>query len=379
MRPRSALALSLAVAACACDADSPASADFRVTIVADGLSHPWGMAFLPDGRILVSEREGRLRIAAADGTLGAPVAGLPAVDARGQGGLLDVALHPQFAANRLVYLSYAEADATGANSTAVARARLAEDGLALTGLTVVFSQKPKIDSTLHFGSRLVFDRNGLLYVTLGERSHGRFRVQAQDLGSHLGKVVRIRDDGAVPDGNPFVGRAGALPEIWSYGHRNVQGAALHPETGALWTIEHGPRGGDELNIPAPGRNYGWPVISHGVNYDGTPVGSGQSEMPGMEAPIRTWTPVIAPGGMAFYTGELFPEWKGDLLIAGLRSQALIRLDLDGSRVVGEERLLTERGRRIRDVEVGPDGAVYVLTDEDDGAIWRIAPRSKTGG
>lgn len=343
----------------------------RVETLAAGLQEPWGLAFLPDGRMLVTEKAGRLRLVASDGTVSPPLAGLPEVDARGQGGLLDVALDPRFETNRLVYLSYSE-PGEGGNSTAVARAALSEDGAALSGLSVIFSQKPKLDSKAHFGSRLVFDRDGRLFVTLGERSAASFRDQAQDLGSHLGKVVRIEADGSVPDDNPFVGQAGALPEIWSYGHRNIQAAAIRPETGQLWVIEHGPRGGDEINIAEPGQNYGWPVVSHGVNYDGTPVGTGKAHQDGMVDPLHQWTPVIAPSGMIFYTGEAFAEWRGNLFVGGLKTNALVRLELDGERVVKEERLLFSLKKRIRDVVQGPEGAIYLLTDEDNGEILRLS-------
>jgi glucose/arabinose dehydrogenase len=352
----------------------------RLETVADGLEHPWGLDFLPDGRMLVTERPGRLRIVVPDGSLSEPIAGVPEVDARGQGGLLDVALDPDFQANRLVYMSYAE-PGDGGNSTAVARAALSEDGASLGDLQVIFSQKPKLPSKAHFGSRLVFDGKGHLFVTLGERSAAQFREQAQDLGSHLGKIVRIQPDGGVPDGNPFAGRAGALPEIWSYGHRNVQAAALHPETGQLWEIEHGPQGGDEVNIAQAGANYGWPVVSHGVNYDDTPVGTGRQRQEGVVDPLYTWTPVIAPSGMLFYTGSAFSGWRGDLFVGGLRAASLVRLELEGDRIAHEERLLENLGKRIRDVVQGPDGALYLLTDEANGEVLRLSPaeQSAEGG
>lgn len=345
-------------------------ATVRVTTVAGGLEHPWGLAFLPGGGMLVTEREGRLRLVSADGAVSAPLQGVPRVEARGQGGLLDVALDPDFGRNRLVYLSFSEAG-EGGNSTAVARGTLSDDARSLVNVRVIFSQKPKVSSRLHFGSRLVFDRAGNLFVTLGERSEPQFRTRAQDLDSHFGKVVRIRPDGSVPPDNPFVGRKGTLPEIWSYGHRNSQGAALHPVTGALWMSEHGPRGGDEINISQPGRNYGWPVVSYGINYDGTPVGSGEKRAAGMEDPIHQWTPVIAASGLAFYTGNAFPAWKGNLLSGGLVCGCVARLELDGTRVTGEERLFQDLGKRVRDVRQGPDGALYLLTDESRGEILRV--------
>lgn len=322
--------------------------------------------------MLVTERSGALRHVTRDGALSEPIPGVPEVDARGQGGLLDVTLHPRFAENRLVYLSFSE-KGEGGNSTAVARGTLSADNKKLSGVEVIFSQKPKEDSTMHFGSRIVFDREGRMFVGLGERSEEQFRTQAQDLNSHLGKVVRLNDDGSVPPDNPFVNRDGALPEIWSYGHRNIQAAALHPETGKLWEIEHGPKGGDEVNIPEPGKNYGWPVVSHGVNYDGTPVGAGKKDAPGMEDPIYTWTPVIAPSGMLFYSGKAFPEWEGDLFVGGLSATALVRLEIEGENVLNEERLLTQFGWRIRDIAEGPKGELVVITDHDNGRIVRIAP------
>jgi glucose/arabinose dehydrogenase len=373
--------LALGVAAVACARPAAAvdetldteTGKIRVQTLAEGLEHPWGLAFLPDGTALVTERPGRLRHVSADGKLSEPIAGVPEVDARGQGGLLDVALDPNFAENRLVYLSYAEPGEGGKNSTAAARGRLGEDMASLTDVEVIFSQQPKVESTKHFGSRLVFDQAGDLFITLGERSEEQFRGQAQELGSHLGKIVRIHPDGDVPEDNPFLQTEGALPEIWSYGHRNIQAAAINPETGELWEIEHGPMGGDELNIAKAGKNYGWPVVSFGVNYNGSPVGSGESDAPGFEDPIYQWTPVIAPSGMAFYTGDAFPKWKGNLLVGGLKETTLVRLELDGAEVKHEERMLQELGLRIRDVVQGPDDAVYVLTDEDDGEILRIGP------
>ena len=345
-----------------------------VTEIAAGLRHPWAIAFLPDGRMLVTERIGKMRVIGADGTIGSALDGLPEVDARGQGGLLDVAVHPQFPENRLVYWSYAE-PGKGGNSTAVARGKLNQDETTLTDVEVVFSQQPKVKSTAHFGSRLVFDGKGHLFITMGERSSAKFRVQAQDLNSHLGKIVRLNEDGSVPKDNPYVGKDGARPEIWSYGHRNVQAATLNPTTGELWEIEHGPKGGDELNVAEAGKNYGWPVISYGVNYSGTPVGSGKSKAEGMEDPLYQWTPVIAPSGMMFYSGKLAPEWERNIFVGGLGSEALVRLEVEGRKVIHEERLLENLGERIRDVVEGPDGAIYVATDADNGKILKIVPGS----
>lgn len=340
----------------------------RLVTVARGLERPWGMAFLPDGRLLVTEKPGRLRVVGADGKVGPPLAGVPAVDAAGQGGLLDVALDPEFAANRLVYLSYAE-PRDGGNGTAVARGRLTESGLA--DVRVIFRQQPTVRSGHHFGSRLVFARDGRLFVTLGERNSERAR--AQTLDSHIGKVVRIERDGKVPADNPFVGQAGALPEIWSYGHRNVQGAALHPVTGELWSNEHGPRGGDELNRTLAGRNYGWPKVTYGVEYSGAKIGDSPTA-PGIEPPVHYWVPSIATSGLLFYTGDRFPRWKGNAFVGGLKSEQLSRLELDGNEVVHEEVLLRGVvGDRVRDVEQGPDGLIYLLTDEADGRLLRIEP------
>ena len=336
----------------------------RVATVAGGLAHPWGLAFLPDGRMLVTERPGRLRLLSGDGRLSEPLAGVPRVFARGQGGLLDVALGPDFASSRLVYLSYAEAGDGGA-STAVARGRLGEGGL--EAAQVIFRQEPKVDGPNHFGARLVFARDGTLFVTLGER----FKFDpAQDLASDLGKIVRINPDGTVPPDNPFVGRAGVRPEIWSYGHRNVQGAALDPQTGRLWVSEFGPRGGDEVNVPEAGRDYGWPLVSWGKHYSGEDIPDPPTR-PDLAQPVYHWTPSVSPSGIAFYTGDLFPAWRGSLLLGGLSSQALIRLTHDGERITGEERI--PMGARIRDVRQGPDGAVYLLTDEADGGVLRLTP------
>jgi aldose sugar dehydrogenase len=338
----------------------------RLVTVATGLEHPWGMAFLPDGRLLVTERPGRLRIVGTDGKVDAPLEGVPAVSATGQGGLLDVQLDPEFAQNRLVYLSYAE-PREGGNGTAVARGTLGERGL--DGVQVIFRQDVTINGRHHFGSRLVFDRTGRLFVTLGDRNSERAR--AQTLDSHIGKVVRIERDGSVPADNPFVGRADAKPEVWSYGHRNVQGAALHPVTGELWTNEHGPRGGDELNRTLAGRNYGWPKVTYGVEYSGKSI-SESPTAPGIEPPVHYWVPSIATSGLLFYTGDRFPQWRGNAFVGGLSSQQLSRLEMDGNRVVREE-VLFKGVQRVRDVEQGPDGLIYLLTDQPDGQLLRIEP------
>lgn len=343
-----------------------------ISTVAAGLEHPWGLAFLPDGDMLVTERPGRLRHVDGEGHVSEPVAGLPDILAVGQGGLLDVAIDPAFADNRLVYLSFAEAG-DGGNGTAVARGVLSPDGSSLGDVEIVFRQQPKVQSRGHFGSRLAFDDEGRLFITMGDRQQAQFRDQAQQLDSHIGKIVRINPDGSVPDDNPFVGREGALPEIWALGVRNVQAAAMHPETGLLWEIEHGPRGGDELNVIKPGANYGWPAVTLGLNYDGSTIGEGIKSAPGMVDAIHSWTPVIAPSGMMFYGGDAVPEWRGNLFVGGLASTALVRLELDGDSVVHEERLLEDIGMRIRDVAEGPDGAIYVITDEDNGGILRIGP------
>jgi glucose/arabinose dehydrogenase len=340
--------------------------DFRLVTVAEGLEHPWGLAFLPDGGMLVTERPGRLRVI-RDGQLAPePVAGLPEIAEGGQGGLLDVAVHADFADNGLIYLSYA-AESLFQRGTEVVRARLDEGRL--VDLEIILEVGPKSRGGRHFGSRLRFGPDGMLYVTAGERGDPD---RAQDLDDLAGSVIRIAADGAVPPDNPFVGRDGVRPEIYSYGHRNPQGLAVHPETGDLWAVEHGPRGGDELNILRPGANYGWPVITYGESYAGFPIGEGTSK-PGMEQPLRYWVPSISPSGLAFYTGEVFPAWRGDLFLGALSGHVLVRLELDGDRVVHEERLLENLGARIRDVRSGPDGLIYLLTDHPDGKLLRLEP------
>jgi glucose/arabinose dehydrogenase len=338
--------------------------------VVKGLEHPWGLEFLPDKRMLVTERPGRLRIVTPDGRVSDPLGGVPQVYASGQGGLLDVALSPTFDKDRLVYLSIAEAGAGGAGS-AVARGRLGERGLENT--QVIWRQQPKVGGPNHWGSRIVFRSDGTLFVTLGERFN--YSAQAQDLSTTLGKVVRINPDGSAPHDNPFVNRDGARPEIWSYGHRNVQAAALHPETGQLWTVEHGARGGDELNHPESGKNYGWPIISYGTHYTLLKIGEGTAK-PGMEQPVYYWDPVIAPSGMTVYTGELFAGWKNNFLIGSLTPGGLVRLVMKDSKVAEEERYLGELRLRIRDVRQAPDGSLYLLTDARDGQLLRVTPAGK---
>ncbi len=342
-----------------------ANVAFDMVAVAQGLDKPWGLAFLPDGRMLVTERGGALRIVGKDGRLSAPLGGLPKVDAKGQGGLLDVAAHDGW-----VYFSYAE-PREGGNGTAVARGKLGAD--ALSEVAVIWRMTPTLDSDKHFGSRLAFSPDGFLFITTGERSELAGRMQAQKLDSAFGKVIRIYPDGVIPKDNPFTSVVGALPQTWSYGHRNIQSAAINPTTGELWTVEHGPRGGDELNIPRGGKDYGWPTINYGLEYSGRPVGEGITQKDGMEQPVYYWDPVIAPSGMAFYDGALFPAWRGSLFIGGLKDRDLVRLTLDGDKVVGEERLLADLKQRIRDVRVGPDGAVYVLTD--GGGLLKLTPKA----
>jgi glucose/arabinose dehydrogenase len=345
------------------------SAEPKTVTVARGLVNPWALAFLPDGRMLVTERPGRLRIVGADGRPSEPVQGLPAVDATGQCGLLDVVVDPKFAETKLVYWTFAEAG-EGGNSTAVARGRL--EGNRLTDVQVIFRQLPKVSSSLHCGSRIVFARDGRLFVGLGDRFSRK--EDAQTLDNHLGKVVRIEPDGKLPADNPFASTPGARPEIFSRGHRNIQGLALHPGTGELWGSEHGPQGGDEINLIEAGRNYGWPLVTHGRNYGtGTRIGE-EGPKPGFEQPLKWWGPTsIAPSGMAFVTSDRYPGWKGSLLVGALRGEILVRLTLDGRRVTGEERMLKDLNARIRDVRQGPDGAIYIVTDGNDGRVIRLEP------
>lgn len=339
--------------------------------VAEGLANPWGLAFLPDGNMLVTERPGTLRLVTPDGTISDPIAGVPEVDARGQGGLLDVELGPDFDAERWVYLSFSEPGEGETNSTAIARGQLNEDATALENVEVIFVQEPKVESTLHFGSRIVFDDDGYMYVTLGERSHEQFRVLAQDLGTHLGKVIRLWPDGSVPEDNPFVDQEGALPEIYSYGHRNPQGAAIFPETNQLWVIEHGPRGGDELNRVVAGGNYGWPLLTEGTEYTGEPINPPDQLPEDLVGPVQFWVPSPAPSGLLFYRGEEFPEWNGDAFFGALAGTSLVRVDMEGEEVVGDEFMFTDMGNRIRAVEEGPDGAIYLLTDAAEGQLIRL--------
>jgi len=347
----------------------------EVTTIASGFDKPWAIAFLPDGRFLVTEKPtGRLYVVTREGVKSAPVEGLPKVDGRGQGGLLDVEIAPDFATSRLVYWTYSE-PRTGGNGLAVARGKLVESpALRIDGLEIVFRMQPTLQSTMHSGGRLVFTPDSTLFVTLGERSIPPGRVQAQDLASHFGKVVRIRPDGAVPADNPFVALKGARPEIWSSGHRNILSAVLD-DRNRLWVVEMGPQGGDELNLVERAKDYGWPTIGYGEDYSGERMHE-RTQAPGMEQPVYYWDPVIAPSGMTVYRGSLFPEWKGNFLVGGLVSQALVRLVMKDDRVVGEERLLTDLKARFRDVVEGPDGALYLVTDETNGRLLRVAPRSR---
>jgi aldose sugar dehydrogenase len=349
---------------------------FDVQVVARGIEKPWAVEPLPDGSFLVTEKAGRMRIVSANGQVGQPIAGVPEVDSRGQGGLLDVALSPSFATDRTIFWTFTE-PREGGNGTSVGRGVLSADRSRLEQVRVILHTRPTYANNMHYGSRLAFGPDGMLYVTMGERSDRETRPQAQALDSHLGKTLRITTDGAAPRDNPFVGRSGALPEIWSTGHRNIQAAAFDPQ-GQLWTIEHGTRGGDELNAVQPGRNYGWPIVAYGIEYRGgaitSALGTAQTAGAGTEQPVYYWDPVIAPSGAQVYTGSAFPAWRNSLFVGGLASMRLVRLEIRNGRVTGEEHLLTDRRARIRDVKQGPDGALYIVTDNQDGELWRVAPR-----
>jgi glucose/arabinose dehydrogenase len=356
---------------------APSNVAFDVVVVAKGLEKPWAVEPLPGGDLLVTEKPGRLRIVSAAGAIGAPITGLPAVDARGQGGLLDVALSPAFDTDRTIFWSYSE-PREGGNATSVARGALSADRTRLENVKTIFRAMPTYDGDKHFGSRLAFGPDGMLYITLGERSDTPMRPQAQQMNSHMGKILRINPDGSVPADNPFVGQANAKPEIWSLGHRNVQASAFDAQ-GRLWEIEHGTRGGDELNLVQKGRNYGWPLQAYGIEYSGaSPIssaaGTSSTVRSGMEQPVYYWDPVIAPSGAQWYSGDAFPAWKGSLFVGGMKDMLLVRLTIRNDRVTGEEHLLTDRKQRVRDVRQGPDGALYIVTDQANGELWRISPR-----
>jgi glucose/arabinose dehydrogenase len=381
-----ALALFVALPACSPAPDTAASAtptaaaaparsvaseqgEAKLSVVASGLAHPWAVALLPDGGFLVTERVGSLRRIAADGTVSEPLAGVPAVSARGQGGLLDVALAPDFAQSRRIYLSFAEPDGNGLSGTSAAYATLDDGGL--SDVTVFYRQEPKVDTENHYGSRFAFDGQGHVFISQGERT---LRPLAQELDKLQGKLVRLNLDGSVPEDNPFVGQAGARPEIWSYGHRNSQGLAFDPRTGKLWEVEHGPRGGDEVNLPLPGKNYGWPIVTHGIDYSGQPISEAVGkEKEGMEPAQFEFEGSPGLSGMAFYTGHPGKPWNDSLFLGSLAQRQLIRLQLDGDRIVSEERLLQDFGERIRDVRAGADGNLYLVTDEDDGKLLKLEP------
>jgi aldose sugar dehydrogenase len=345
---------------------------FDVIVLAKGLEHPWAVEPLPGGDVLITEKPGRLRIVSATGQLGAPINGVLPVDARGQGGLLDIALSPAFESDRTLFWSYTE-PRQGGNGTSVARGMLSQDGRSLDQVRVIFRSLPTYNGTMHYGSRLAFGPDGMLYITMGERSDSAMRKFAQQFDSHLGKTLRIRPDGPAPRDNPFVGQANALPEIWTLGHRNVQAAAFDPQ-GRLWLVEHGAKGGDELNLVEKGKNYGWPLVAYGEEYSGSPIRGAATDRPGYEQPRYYWDPVIAPSGAEFYTGSAFPAWRGSLFTGGMKDNRLVRLVLENDKVVGEEHLLADRGQRVRDVRQGPDGVLYVVTDERNGELWKIAPR-----
>ena len=352
---------------------------FDVVVVAKGLEHPWSVEPLPDGQLLVTERPGRLRLVSASGQVGDPIEGILPVAAAGQGGLLDVALSPTFATDRTIFWTFSE-PRDGGNGTAIARGMLSADNRRLDSVRVIFHVLPTYNGRQHFGSRIAFGPDGMLYASFGERSDTPMRPNAQRLDGHLGKVIRIRPDGSVPPDNPFVGRADAKPEIWDLGHRNPQGLAFDPQ-GRLWQVEHGTRGGDELNLIVKGKNYGWPLQAYGIEYSGaqpitSALGPSAPSVAGMEQPVYFWDPVIAPSGLQFYTGNAFPAWRGSAFIGGLASKRLVRVVLDGTRVVGEEHLLTDRNQRVRDVRQGPDGLLYLVTDEQAGEVWKLVPKGR---
>lgn len=369
----SACILVLALSGAAANAQQARTIETRsgpvqMDVLAQGLQNPWGMAFLDKDRLLVTERPGRLRIVTLTGEISQPLKGVPQVFARGQGGLLDVALSPDFSKDRLVYLTFAEPGPNSTAGTALARGRLSANADALEDTAVLFRQQPKVDGSQHFGSRIAFSRDGYVFVTTGDRGK---MTPAQDTSTHIGAVVRIARDGSAPKNNPFIGKPGVQPELWSHGHRNIQGAAIHPQTGALWLHEMGPRGGDEVNIARAGKNYGWPLVSWGDHYNGRDIPDPPTR-PEFEGSLHVWTPSIAPSGMAFYAGALFPDWRGSMLSGALVGQGIVRLTLEGERVTGEERI--RLGARIRDVKIGPDGAVYALTDEGNGKLIRLSPK-----
>ncbi|GGG15761.1 PQQ-dependent sugar dehydrogenase [Pontibacter amylolyticus] len=354
----------------ACEIKSETAID--VQVLTKNLKKPWAVEPLPDGNLLVTEKGGQMRIVSATGQIGNPITGIPKVDARGQGGLLDVALGPKFGSDRMIYWSYTE-PRQGGNATSVARGVLSEDRSRVENVQVIFQAQPTYDGTMHYGSRLAFGPDGMLYITLGERSDIEIRPQAQQMNSHMGKIIRIAPDGKVPNDNPFVKKENNLPEIWSVGHRNVQAAAFNSQ-GQLWIVEMGPQGGDELNLVEKGKNYGWPAVTFGEEYSGEPVPNAVTTKEGFVDPVYYWDPVIAPSGAQFYTGSAFPEWKGNLFVGGLRAQGLVRLRIENNRVTGEEHLLRDRDQRIRDVRQGADGALYLVTDQENGELWKIMPK-----
>jgi aldose sugar dehydrogenase len=350
----------------------PTNVAVDVTVVATGLDHPWAVEPLPDGNFLVTERAGRLRLISATGVKGQPISGLPRIETGGQGGLLDVALTPTFATDRTIYWSFTEAR-DGGNGTSVARGVLSTDRSRVEQARVIFRALPAYENHMHYGSRLAFGPDGMLYVTLGERADTPMRKHSQDPSTHLGTIVRITPDGTAPQDNPWIGKSNARPEVWTIGHRNVQASAFDAQ-GNFWIVEHGPKGGDELNLIRKGRNYGWPLVTFGEEYSGQPIANAVTTRTGFEDPVYYWDPVIAPSGAQFYTGTAFPAWRNSLFIGGLVPKSLVRLTIQNDKVTGEEHLLKERGKRLRDVRQGSDGALYIVTDEDNGELWRVAPR-----